>query len=74
MKDSKSAEGNLMGVRFPLPAPRLTCIESIVCEIVKIFVPDFVPRLCLGVPLLGIMTRVVERLIDAPTHKCGRAL
>jgi hypothetical protein len=21
--DSKSAEGNLMGVRFPLPAPRL---------------------------------------------------
>jgi hypothetical protein len=23
MKDSKSAEGNLMGVRFPLPAPRI---------------------------------------------------
>jgi len=27
--DSKSAEGNLMGVRFPLPAP----LESIVYEI-----------------------------------------
>jgi hypothetical protein len=37
--DSKSAEGNLVGVRPPLPAPSIlfTCID---CEVAPLVLPD----------------------------------
>jgi hypothetical protein len=59
--DSKSAEGNLVGVRPPLPAPHISFIESIIYGMSKSFVPKIVPRLCLGFPPIGTTARAVQR-------------